>query len=502
MPFRAVFGRPRRVILNPDAHRAAKCKATCTGGISSLTATIWLAALTVAFTVTLGGLAGVEDCLKKEISPPPPHPPPPPPPPTPSPPHLVCTNILCRIGHADGRCQQMCNTAACGYDGGDCVKVASSSSGSYAPGATGAVRPTMPSTVSHRPTTLGDLLQSMGAHPAGRRSLKNVQVVRGKPQKSKRMDSYSYSYDGDDSYDSYDSEDGDDDDDDDDHDDHDDDERGGGDGRHGGRDEPPDFLREASREVITPMLSLVGTFGFLGAVSSLVSGILSLCGAASSSTLILKGAAGCAGLAAVGGLLLTVGSGVVGGLLVSGGEMLHVVMEREFPVRAARCSAPISHYAFYVGSSLLSLAAACAVGACAAVANLDAACKLAAVCAVTGPAEDTSEQLSLVAGCGSASSVGGFISPATNGRGGSGRPPRTLPRRSDVEMPQAVEMQSFGGGAAYGMADAIAMGCGGGGASNGTAKPADDADDSIFPPVPPPVVNGTPLQPPPACGGV
>ena len=52
--------------------------------------------------------------------------------------------------------------------------------------------------------------------------------------------------------------------------------------------------------------------------------------------------------------------------------MLHVV-EREFPTRAARCAKPISHYAFYVGSSLSSLAVTCAIGACAAVANLDAA---------------------------------------------------------------------------------------------------------------------------------
>ena len=186
MPF--VLRRPRRVIVNPDVHRAAQCKTTCAGAVQATTATLWLAALTIAFTVTLGGLAGVEDCLKKEISPPPPRAPPPP---SPSPPVPVCNNIFCRIGHGDGRCQPMCNTAACGYDGGDCKTPVSM----VRPGAIGAAPSIVraPTTISSRPTTtLNELLNSIasrsGAGAHGR--------ALGYPAKVRRPASYAIAYDG------------------------------------------------------------------------------------------------------------------------------------------------------------------------------------------------------------------------------------------------------------------------------------------------------------------
>ena len=101
------------------------------------------------------------------------------------------------------------------------------------------------------------------------------------------------------------------------------------------------------------------------------------------------------GIGALGGLCLAVGAAVVGGLLTSGGDMLHDAIEGEFPLRASRCAKPIDVYAWYVGVSLLALAASCAIGALVAVCAIDGACKLANAC--TGPA-DESEELSLVSG--------------------------------------------------------------------------------------------------------
>merc|ERR1719218_600341 len=97
--------------MNEDAHKSAQCRASFTGGLQAITATLWLAALTIAFTVTLGGLAGVEECLKREISPPPP--PRPPPPPSPRPPshrtipYSGC-DTYCRVFSLhDGRCNPL-----------------------------------------------------------------------------------------------------------------------------------------------------------------------------------------------------------------------------------------------------------------------------------------------------------------------------------------------------------------------------------------------------------
>ena len=489
-----------RAIVNEDQHKAAQSKASCAGGFQAITATLWLTALTVAFTTTLGGLAGVEECLKKEISPPPPRPPPPPPPPSPHPPAALC-NIYCRISHGDGRCQPICNTQACAYDGGDCKPHATTSS-----------HPTTTHT-----TTLNDLLHNIaGPRTAGRRAEAAAVQRPGRRLpiiNQKRAESYSYdsydSYDGGDSYDSYDDEEEEAEDDEEDEDKE--DER-----------EEPDFLKRVTREVIGPMLTLVGIFGFLGALCSLTSGLFSLCGAASSSRCLLRSAAFLAGIAAIGGLLLTVGSGVAGGLLASGGEMMHVVLEREFPIRAARCHRPISHYALYVGSSLLGLAVTCALGACAAVANLDAACKLAAVCAVSGPSTDTSEQLSLVAG-----STPGFSTPGTSGGGRGARSALAQRRKDDERSGGRGGSSELDRGLAMGVLAGMAIEEEGSGAAplrtapedtnaaaaanlpvaRPVAPPEPPAPPAEVPPTPsadndpfPPIVMARPLQPPPACG--
>ena len=183
-------------------------------------------------------------------------------------------------------------------------------------------------------------------------------------------------------------------------------------------------VQDSMEEVISPLLGLTGAFGFLAAVCSLASGLLALCGAASSHTTLLRASAATAGVAALGGLALAVGSGVVGGLLVSGGELFYVVLQRAFPIRSKACEGHIFHYSSYVGYALLGLAANCAVGAAAAIATLHATCKLATVCAVSGPAADASEQLSLVAGSFGSASV-------CCGRGAAGRrTSRTTPSRA------------------------------------------------------------------------
>lgn len=122
----------------------------------------------------------------------------------------------------------------------------------------------------------------------------------------------------------------------------------------------------------------VGASGGLSALASLLSGLVSICGAAARSGALLRAAACLGAVGAVGGLLLCVGAAVFGGLLTAGNGAVDIVLAREFPQRAAQCAAEIDVYAEWVGRSLLALAACCALGAIGAVTSCDASCKAAA----------------------------------------------------------------------------------------------------------------------------
>ena len=456
-----------REARSTQERKSAQSKASCWGIVQTVSATLWLTALAVSFTVTLGGLAGVEECLRRETSPPPP--PRPPPPPSPHPPsHHAYTysscETYCRLFSLnDGRCNPRCNTRACNYDGGDCHAGSTVSShtmpgGSSSSSAHGAV--TAPATHRVPPTTIqkqpqrtwADLVReaferqrqrnSAAAAAAGRdrRQMPTLTLRDGRPVLVDDDESYSY-----DSY-SYDEDDDDDDDDDEDDEDDDDDRM---------------MVGHATDVVITPLLSLVGTFGGLGAIASLVAGLLAVCGAASSHTAVLRASACLSAVTSLGGLLLAVGAFVVGGMLVSGGELFGKIVHHEFPAQTERCILPIVHYAWYVGISLLALAATCTLAAIAAIVTLDAACKAASVTAASGPAEGT-EELSLIS----------TVTP-----GGPGSAPRRLP--------------GAGGAGAGGSRSSRALRSGArtssmGGVSLGELPPTkeDDgaAERSIFPP--------------------
>ena len=50
--------------------RNSSSRVTCFGGAQATLATLWLFALACAFVVALGGMSGVEECLRREASPP------------------------------------------------------------------------------------------------------------------------------------------------------------------------------------------------------------------------------------------------------------------------------------------------------------------------------------------------------------------------------------------------------------------------------------------------
>ena len=358
-----------------------RCRVTTLGAIQSALATVWTFFLTISFVAALGGLSGVESCMKR-VTPPPPRPPPPPPPPPPSP--TTCS-LTCRRFYANRHCDQACNIPACKYDGGDCS-------------------PRAPVTQPRTPiTNLNDLFRNFGGptmRTIGRRL---------------RQDTYdSYSYDGDDDDDDY-SYSYDDDDDDDEpladvttyrtpkgkpplhHSSRDDDDDDDDDELEWMENERPSFTRHVTAEVVTPMLGLVGSFGGLGALCALIAGLLAVCGAASSSATVLRASAVLSGIGALGGILLTVGSGVVGIMLTSGVGIFLDVLEREFENRAALCAGKIQHYAYYVGWSLIGLAFSAGIGAVSSLCGIDATCKLANACADNANAEGEGEQLSLFA---------------------------------------------------------------------------------------------------------
>ena len=247
------------------------------------------------------------------------------------------------------------------------------------------------------------------------------------------------------------------------HDDDDDDD----DGEGGVDPEGPTFFQRAIDEVISPLLTAVGTVGGLGAFCALIAGLVALCGAASSSANLLRAAAVFSGLGALGGLVLAVGAGVMGGILASGGDIISSVIEnvcmhahpcptfshpcrmpllsqarlhrpppahpQEFPVRAELCDKKINHYAYVVGMSLVGLASTCFLGAVASIINVDATCKLAN--AVLSAADDPSEHLSLVA-----------LERITNGEGGPpSRRTHTTPS-THARRPLAPSIGSIGTG--------------------------------------------------------
>ena len=323
----------KQVAMAPTAFRrrvaltARRTAATWYGILQAVTASVWLLGLAAAFTITIAGLTNVDDCMR-HATPPPPSPPPRPPPPPPSPPpakRLDCAR-LCHVQPRTPHCS--CSASA-----------------------------------GRMPTTLGDLLKGLGGGPVQR-------IGRRQLARARRRHSYdSYSYD------SYDDDDDDDDADDatmpspyDDYPAH----------APPARAPPPDFLQSLTSQVITPLLAVVGTFGGIGAIASLLAGMLAIGGAASHGPLLLRAAAILSVVAALGGCLLAVGSGVIGGLLSSGGAFLHAVMAREFPHRAEACDQAIKQYAQYVGYAMLGLAASCALGSLSAIASCDASCKAAA----------------------------------------------------------------------------------------------------------------------------
>ena len=341
-------------IRTPHAANQLRCRVTCLGATQAAVATLWLAALTISFVVAISGISGVEECLRKQISPPPPHPPPPSPKPPPPASVGVCP-FMCKLQMGDRRCNLQCNTAACRFDGGDCYGHPTASATTSHPSATTmSSRPPVITRPTHAPT-LEDLLGIRGRRLAG-------EGTRRHDEASRRLSSYddaSYDSYDDDSYDSYDSYDEappprmkpsqtprtaasrtghaadrvghapkrDDDDDE-------DDGEYDFDGEWETDGERPSFFQRATDEVISPLLILVGTVGGLAALAALAAGLLGVCGAASSSIPLLRAAAVLSGLGALGGLVLAVGAAVMGGLLASGGDMLSNVIESEFPVRA------------------------------------------------------------------------------------------------------------------------------------------------------------------------
>lgn len=142
-----------------EGERRYACRTTAGGGAQVVMATISLTVLGIAFSVTLGGMSGVEECFIRE-SRPPPHPPPrspfPPPPPRPPPPTGVCT-LSCKLQNRDRHCNPQCNIPACNYDGGDCRHA-------------GSVVSRAPSTMSRGPT-LNDIFRSIGRRMLARSPL-------------------------------------------------------------------------------------------------------------------------------------------------------------------------------------------------------------------------------------------------------------------------------------------------------------------------------------------
>ena len=162
---------------------------------------------------------------------------------------------MCKLQAGDRRCNPACNTPSCRYDGGDCRGVPTGGS----------------SSIGQRPS-INDLFN------IGRR----LAPAKRPPADSYSYDSYSYegSYDEDDGWEPPQRQ------------------------RQPAREEesdsdeeeedgpPPSFVQRATDQVIAPLLALIGTFGGIGALCSLCAGLLAVCGAASSSTTLLRASAG------------------------------------------------------------------------------------------------------------------------------------------------------------------------------------------------------------------
>ncbi len=135
------------------------------------------------------------------------------------------------------------------------------------------------------------------------------------------------------------------------------------------------LLSNVVSEVIAPLTVTVGTGGGLLSSVGLLSGLLAITGAATQGARTLSASALLSILCALCGLLMAVGSGIVGGLLLGGGRFIVDVTSREFPRRAASCVEEWMEYSHGFGWAFVahSLAAACA--SFAAVANTRACCK-------------------------------------------------------------------------------------------------------------------------------
>jgi len=378
-------------LLQKQRDKSAQSRATCCGAFEVATAVLWLSTLALAFATSVGGLSEVDMCLRLE-APPPSHPPlpppsppksPPPPPPSPRPPPPPVgagCHDKCLGGLSDGHCDRNCNTNACQNDGGDCPK-----------------------------QTVPSLFDLLNLNHVGGRALMSIGGY------GKSMYDYSYSYEPSYSY-SYDTP--------------------PLRSTHGQAHKPHrqhpspgavthgltrnpleglpmaehpahlqneeiNYLEAVMSDVVIPMLASIGGCGFLSACSALISGLLAISGAASYGHArahpLLLASAGLAGIAALGGLLLAVGSAVVGGMLSSGGEMITRVLLRDYPRRASRCAEPITQYAMIVGHALLALAASCALSCAACIFGCEAACKASSASSNATPSADPNERVSLTA---------------------------------------------------------------------------------------------------------